>query len=108
MAISANRLELLQIADAVAREKSIDRAEKQLVEECEKPGGVRCRVASFFEGSQVLRITELDLDDGRYSFYRDQVIGDPFSKGVYIYIFALDAELARLKLRPYGFQPALE
>ena len=26
MAISANRLELLQIADAVAREKSIDRA----------------------------------------------------------------------------------
>ena len=26
MAVSANRLELLQIADAVAREKSIDRA----------------------------------------------------------------------------------
>src|SRR5207302_4664061 len=34
------------------REKAIDRNVKQLVDECEKPGGVRCRVASVFEGSQ--------------------------------------------------------
>src|SRR5437016_12796364 len=33
------------------REKALDRNMKQLVEECEKPGGVRCRVASFFEGA---------------------------------------------------------
>ena len=29
MVVSANRLELLQIADAVAREKSIDRQQRQ-------------------------------------------------------------------------------
>ena len=43
-----------KLAD-LEREKAIDRNVKQLVEECEKPGGVRCRVSSFFEGSQYLR-----------------------------------------------------
>ena len=47
------------------REKAIDRAQKQLVEECEKPGGVRCRVASFFEGSQYLRTTQMEIRDVR-------------------------------------------
>src|SRR5204862_3955072 len=37
------------------REKAIDRNVKQLVEECEQPSGVRCRVAAFFEGSQYIR-----------------------------------------------------
>jgi hypothetical protein len=47
------------------REKAVDRAEKQLVEECEKAGGVRCRVASFFEGSQWLRTTQMEIRDVR-------------------------------------------
>jgi hypothetical protein len=47
------------------REKAIDRAQKQLVEECEKPGGLRCRVASFFEGSQFLRTTQMEIRDVR-------------------------------------------
>ncbi|HEY8182041.1 MAG TPA: S46 family peptidase, partial [Thermoanaerobaculia bacterium] len=47
------------------REKTIDRAQKQLVEECEKPGGLRCRVASFFEGSQFLRTTQMEIRDVR-------------------------------------------
>ena len=47
------------------REKTIDRAQKQLVEECEKPGGLRCRVASFFEGSQYLRTTQMEIRDVR-------------------------------------------
>ncbi|MEO6260796.1 MAG: S46 family peptidase [Thermoanaerobaculia bacterium] len=47
------------------REKSIDRNTKQLVEECEKPGGVRCRVASFFEGAQYLRTTQMEIRDVR-------------------------------------------
>src|SRR2546428_2932978 len=47
------------------REKVLDRATKQLVEECEKPCGVRCRVASFFEGSQYLRTTQMEIRDVR-------------------------------------------
>src|SRR5438105_13837906 len=47
------------------REKAIDRNVKQLVDECEKPGGLRCRVASFFEGSQYLRTTQMEIRDVR-------------------------------------------
>ena len=47
------------------RELALDRASKQLVEECEKPGGVRCRVASFFEGAQYLRTTQMEIRDVR-------------------------------------------
>jgi hypothetical protein len=47
------------------REKAIDRNTKQLVEECEKPGGVRCRVAAFFEGSQYIRTTQMEIKDVR-------------------------------------------
>ena len=38
----------------VDRDKAIEQRQKELVAECEKPGGVRCRVASFFEGAQYL------------------------------------------------------
>ncbi|HWS70771.1 MAG TPA: S46 family peptidase, partial [Thermoanaerobaculia bacterium] len=58
------------------RVMTIDRREKELTAECEKPGGVRCRVASFFEGSQVLRITELDLDDVRLVYAPANSVGD--------------------------------
>jgi hypothetical protein len=49
----------------IDREKALDRNIKQLVDECEKPGGVRCRVASFFEGSQYLRTTQMEIRDVR-------------------------------------------
>src|SRR3954447_26895890 len=49
----------------IDREKTIDRNVKTLVDECEKPGGVRCRVASFFEGSQYLRTTQMEIKDVR-------------------------------------------
>ena len=45
----------------VERARRIDRREKELVAECEKPGGVRCRVSSFFEGSQYLRTTQAEI-----------------------------------------------
>src|SRR5260221_11287124 len=41
----------------IDRSMAIEKNVKQLVEECEKSGGVRCRVASFFEGAQYLRTT---------------------------------------------------
>jgi hypothetical protein len=58
------------------RVKTIDRREKELTAECEKPGGVRCRVVSFFEGSQYLRITELDLDEVRLVYAPANSVGD--------------------------------
>ena len=58
------------------REKAIDRATKQLIEECEKPGGVRCRVASFFEGSQYLRTTQMEIRDVRLVYAPALGVGD--------------------------------
>ncbi|MCU1347175.1 MAG: hypothetical protein JWO56_205 [Acidobacteria bacterium] len=63
-------------ATDVERVKTIDRREKELTAECEKPGGVRCKVSSFFEGSQFLRITQLDLDDVRLVYAPANSIGD--------------------------------
>lgn len=58
------------------RDKAIDRNTKQLVEECEKPGGVRCRVASFFEGAQYLRTTQMEIRDVRLVYAPALGVGD--------------------------------
>ena len=58
------------------REKTIEHRSNDLVTECEKPGGLRCRVASFFEGSQYLRITQLDLSDVRLVYAPANSVGD--------------------------------
>jgi hypothetical protein len=60
----------------VALAKSIDRKTKELVAECEKAGGVRCRVASFFEGSQYLRVTQAEIGDVRLVYAPSAMIGD--------------------------------
>jgi hypothetical protein len=60
----------------IDREKAIDRNVKQLVDECEKPGGVRCRVASFFEGAQYLRTTQMEIRDVRLVYAPALGIGD--------------------------------
>lgn len=60
----------------IEREKAIDRNVKQLVEECEKPGGVRCRVASFFEGTQYLRTTQMEIRDVRLVYAPALGVGD--------------------------------
>ena len=56
--------------------RRIDRNVKQLVDECEKPGGVRCRVASFFEGAQYLRTTQMEIRDVRLVYAPALGIGD--------------------------------
>ncbi|MEO8381969.1 MAG: S46 family peptidase [Acidobacteriota bacterium] len=58
------------------RAKLFDRREKQLVAECEKPGGLRCRVASFFEGSQYLRLTQAEISDVRLVYAPARMIGE--------------------------------
>src|SRR5438132_1853755 len=60
----------------IDREKTIDRNMKQLVSECEKPGGVRCRVASFFEGTQYVRTTQVEIRDVRLVYAPALGIGD--------------------------------
>src|SRR5438874_1627193 len=60
----------------IDREKTLDRNVKQLVDECEKPGGVRCRVASFFEGAQYLRTTQMEIKDVRLVYAPALGIGD--------------------------------
>jgi peptidase S46-like protein len=63
------------IADA-DRARLLDRREKELVAECEKPGGLRCRVSSFFEGSQYLRLTQAEIIDVRLVYAPSEMIGD--------------------------------
>jgi hypothetical protein len=58
------------------RARLLDRRQKELVAECETPGGVRCRVASFFEGSQYLRLTQAEISDVRLVYAPSDKIGD--------------------------------
>jgi hypothetical protein len=53
-----------------------DRREKELIAECEKTAGVRCSVASFFEGAQYLRTTRMELMDIRLVYAPSEQIGD--------------------------------
>jgi hypothetical protein len=62
--------------DDRGRTKELERRSKQLVEECEKPGGVRCRVASFFEGTQYLRTTQMEIRDVRLVYAPAEGIGN--------------------------------
>ncbi|MFP5247871.1 MAG: S46 family peptidase, partial [Thermoanaerobaculia bacterium] len=45
------------------RARLITRRRRELVNACEKPGGVSCQVASFFEGGQYQRITRMEIRD---------------------------------------------
>jgi Peptidase S46 len=56
--------------------RAIDKREKWLVAECERPGGVRCRVSSFFEGSQYLRLTQAELTDIRLVYAPSDKVGE--------------------------------
>lgn len=57
------------------RARLLDRREKELIAECET-AGVRCSVASFFEGAQYLRTTRMELTDVRLVYAPSEQIGD--------------------------------
>ena len=63
------------IADA-DRARTMDMRQRDLVAECEKPGGVRCTVNSFFEGALYLRTTQTELTDLRLVYAPANSIGD--------------------------------
>ncbi|HEX6639579.1 MAG TPA: S46 family peptidase, partial [Thermoanaerobaculia bacterium] len=47
------------------RTRLITRRRREMINRCEKPGNLRCQVASFFEGAQYQKITQLELRDVR-------------------------------------------
>jgi hypothetical protein len=47
------------------RHRLIERRRRELINQCEKPGGVRCQVASFFAGAQYQKITQMEIRDVR-------------------------------------------
>ena len=54
----------------------VERRRKELVRDCEKEGGVRCSVASFFEGSKFWRIKQLEIRDVRLVYAPPRGIGN--------------------------------
>ncbi|HEY0143791.1 MAG TPA: S46 family peptidase [Thermoanaerobaculia bacterium] len=67
---------LAPISADIGRARMIDRREKELVAECEKAGGVKCTVSSFFEGSQYLRTTQSEITDVRLVYAPALGIGE--------------------------------
>ncbi|MGH9458310.1 MAG: S46 family peptidase [Thermoanaerobaculia bacterium] len=63
-----------RLSDA-ERARLIERRQKEIVSECERPGGVRCRVASFFGGTQYLRTTQMEIRDVRLVYAPAEGIG---------------------------------
>ncbi len=59
----------------IERQNELDRREKNLVARCEEQGGVRCRVASFFEGTLYLQTTQLEIRDVRLVYAPAEGIG---------------------------------
>lgn len=47
------------------RSKLITRRRREIISECEKPGGLRCLVSSFYEGGQYLKLTQMEIRDVR-------------------------------------------
>ncbi len=58
------------------RHNGVERRRKELIRDCEKDGGVRCTVPSFFEGSKYWRIKQLEIRDVRLVYAPPRGIGN--------------------------------
>jgi hypothetical protein len=47
------------------RTRLLTRRRREMINECEKPGSLRCQVASFFAGAQYQKITQMEIRDVR-------------------------------------------
>ncbi|PCC73372.1 Myxococcales GC_trans_RRR domain-containing protein/MYXO-CTERM domain-containing protein [Nannocystis exedens] len=66
-----------ELTDDRARAQAIDRARKQIVDACEKPGGgLRCEVAAFYNMSLFQRFTYRELRDVRLVYAPPSAIGE--------------------------------
>jgi len=60
----------------LARWEQTERRKKELVRDCEKEGGVRCLVTSFFEGAQYWLVEQLEVRDVRLVYAPPRGIGN--------------------------------
>ncbi len=60
----------------VDRALKIEANQKKLIAGCEKPGGVRCRVASFYEGRSYSLVTQAELRDLRLVYVPPDAVGN--------------------------------
>ncbi len=60
----------------VQRKALIDERTKKLVGDCEKPGGVRCRVASYYDGLRYTLVRQLELRDVRVVMAPPDAVGN--------------------------------
>ena len=58
------------------RARIILRRKRELINECEKPGGLSCQVAAFFDGAQYLKITRMEIRDVRLVYAPPLGIGN--------------------------------
>lgn len=70
------------VAGISAKTSDVDRAlkieanTKKLIASCEKPGGLRCKVASFYEGRHYTLVTQVELRDLRLVYVPPDAIGN--------------------------------
>jgi hypothetical protein len=65
-----------QGASDYARWEAIEKKQKELVAECEKQPGARCRVAVFDGGVEYILVESLELDDVRLVYAPPRAIGE--------------------------------
>jgi hypothetical protein len=58
------------------RSKTITRRRRQMIDECEKTGGVRCLVSEFYDGGQYLKLTQMEIRDVRLVYAPPLAIGN--------------------------------
>ncbi|WNG45716.1 S46 family peptidase [Archangium minus] len=63
-------------ADDLARQKAMERKEKELLAECEKRPATRCKVASFDGGVQFVLIDSVELADVRLVYAPPRAVGE--------------------------------
>jgi hypothetical protein len=61
--------------DGLARYDAVDRAEKEIVAKCEKPGNLRCDVYSFHGGASYQLIRQREIKDVRLVYAPPDAIG---------------------------------
>jgi hypothetical protein len=65
----------VRLSDA-AYARAVERRSRELVDACEQPGGLRCRVASLYEGSLFLEVTQAEIRDVRLVYAPAAGIGN--------------------------------
>lgn len=61
--------------DDAARYRVVDQARKDLVAECEEPGGLRCSVVAFDSGASFRLIEQLEIQDVRLVYAPEHMVG---------------------------------